>query len=151
MVERRPFADLLTHVLLVVGVVLVALPVWLAFVASTLSSTQVLEAPMSLLPGPELIANYRSVLFEGSTPLRTLLFNSAVSALIIATGKIVISVLWENSGLHGQYAAPIARDIMKSYFDKKVRQQEAELLRRNPGSALAAALAPPVEQKVVRY
>ena len=75
------------------GVVLVALPVWLAFVASTLSSTQVLEAPMSLLPGPELIANYRSVLFEGSTPLRTLLFNSAVSALIIATGKIVISVL----------------------------------------------------------
>ena len=65
--------------------------------------------------------------------------------------EIVISVLWENSGLHGQYAAPIARDIMKSYFDKKIRQQEAELLRRNPGSALAAALAPPAEQKVTRY
>jgi sn-glycerol 3-phosphate transport system permease protein len=93
MVERRPFVDLLTHVLLIAGVVLVALPVWLAFVASTLSSTQVLDAPMSLLPGSELIANYRSVLFEGSTPLRLLLFNSAVSALIIATGKIVISVL----------------------------------------------------------
>jgi sn-glycerol 3-phosphate transport system permease protein len=93
MVERRPFADLLTHVLLIAGVVLVALPVWLAFVASTLSSTQVLDAPMSLLPGSELIVNYRSVMFEGSTPLRTLLFNSAVSALIIATGKIVISVL----------------------------------------------------------
>ena len=57
--------------------------------------------------------------------------------------EIVISVLWENSGLHGQFAAPIARDVMKSYFDKKIRQQEAELLRRNPASALAAALSMP--------
>ncbi len=33
--------------------------------------------------------------------------------------EIVVSVLWENSGLHGQYAAPIARDVLKAYFDKK--------------------------------
>lgn len=37
--------------------------------------------------------------------------------------EIVVSVLWENEGLHGQFAAPVARDVMKAYFDKKVRTQ----------------------------
>jgi penicillin-binding protein 2 len=54
--------------------------------------------------------------------------------------EIVISVLWENSGLHGQYAAPIARDVMKSYFDKKIRLIEAERIRKSPASALSSAL-----------
>jgi sn-glycerol 3-phosphate transport system permease protein len=93
MVERRPLADILTHLLLVLGMALVVLPVWLAFVASTLSPAEILDAPMSLLPGDRLVANYRTVLTEGSTPLRLLMMNSAISALIIAVGKILISVL----------------------------------------------------------
>ena len=93
MVERRPLADFFTHLLLIAGTALVALPVWLAFVASTLSPEQVLDAPMSLLPGARLVDNYRTVLTAGSTPLRMLLVNSAISALIIAIGKILISVL----------------------------------------------------------
>ncbi len=35
----------------------------------------------------------------------------------------VVAVLWENEGLHGQFAAPVARDVMKVYFDKKARTQ----------------------------
>ena len=93
MVERRPLADFFTHLLLVAGMALVALPVWLAFVASTLTPEQILDTPMPLMPGGQLVANYRSVLFEGSTPLRMLMINSAISALVIACGKIVISVL----------------------------------------------------------
>ena len=93
MVERRPFADLLTHCVLVAGTALLVLPVWLAFVASSLTPEQVLDAPMSLIPGDQLGVNYLYVLTQGSTPLKTLLFNSAVSALVIACGKIVISVL----------------------------------------------------------
>ena len=93
MVERRPLADFFTHLLLIAGMALVALPVWLAFVASTLTPEQILHAPMPMLPGGQLLANYRSVLFEGSTPLRMLMLNSAISALVIASGKIVISVL----------------------------------------------------------
>ncbi len=38
--------------------------------------------------------------------------------------EIVIAVLWENCGLHGQFAAPIARDVMVSYFNKKERIAE---------------------------
>lgn len=35
--------------------------------------------------------------------------------------EIVVAVLFEG-GVHGNYAAPIARDVIKSYFDKKARQ-----------------------------
>ena len=37
--------------------------------------------------------------------------------------EIVVAVLFEH-GMHGQLAAPIARDVMKSYFDKKTRIAE---------------------------
>lgn len=57
--------------------------------------------------------------------------------------EIVIAVLWENCGLHGQFAAPIARDVMTSYFNKKERLAEARKMNQNPASALANAIAPP--------
>ncbi len=57
--------------------------------------------------------------------------------------EIVIAVLWENSGLHGQFAAPIARDVMVAYFDKKKRLAEEALQKQNPANSLAAAMMPP--------
>jgi penicillin-binding protein 2 len=39
--------------------------------------------------------------------------------------EIVVSVLWEG-GEHGMLAAPIARDVLKAYFDKKARRQHAQ-------------------------
>jgi penicillin-binding protein 2 len=42
--------------------------------------------------------------------------------------EIAVSVLWENAGLHGQYAAPIARDVIKAYFDKKARTAKAQMM-----------------------
>ena len=35
--------------------------------------------------------------------------------------EIVVVALWENSGKHGSNAAPIVRDVIKAYFDKKAR------------------------------
>jgi penicillin-binding protein 2 len=55
--------------------------------------------------------------------------------------EIVIAVLWE-AGVHGMFGAPMARDVMVAYFDKKARLAEAELLKRSPGAVLASALAP---------
>jgi penicillin-binding protein 2 len=57
--------------------------------------------------------------------------------------EIVISVLWENSGLQGAYAAPIARDVMVSYFNKKDRLAEAAKIKASPASSLAGMLMPP--------
>ncbi len=41
--------------------------------------------------------------------------------------EIAVSVLWEG-GEHGMLAAPIARDVMKAYFDKKAREQKQNML-----------------------
>jgi penicillin-binding protein 2 len=60
--------------------------------------------------------------------------------------EIMIAVLWENCGLHGQFAAPIARDVMVSYFNKKERLAEAAKLRQSPASTLATALMPQIEK-----
>lgn len=59
--------------------------------------------------------------------------------------EIIVSVLWENVGIHGQFAAPTARDVMKAYFDKKERLAEAEAAatqKANPADALVSALTP---------
>ena len=97
MVERRPFLDFLTHVVLIVGMLIVVFPVYLTFVASTLTAEQVLDAPMTLIPGGHLIENYRTVLFQGvgeaASPVSTMMKNSLIMALGIALGKIAISII----------------------------------------------------------
>ena len=97
MVERRPFLDFLTHVVLIVGILIVAFPVYVTFVPSTLTAEQVLDAPMTLIPGPHLLDNYRTVLFEGvgvaAAPVSTMLMNSMIMALGISLGKIAISII----------------------------------------------------------
>ncbi len=37
--------------------------------------------------------------------------------------EIVVAALWE-SGEHGYLAAPIVRDVIKEYFDKKAREAQ---------------------------
>jgi len=64
--------------------------------------------------------------------------------------EIVVAVLWENVGLHGQFAAPTARDVMKAYFDKKERAAEAEAARVAGSQQAVAGLLPgagPVNSK----
>jgi sn-glycerol 3-phosphate transport system permease protein len=98
MVERNRAAAVLSHVILVLGVLIVALPLWVTFVASTQSTDQIVQAPMSLLPGDQLVKNYSQVLFQGassgtSAPVVKMLGVSLVMALGIAIGKIAISLL----------------------------------------------------------
>ena len=95
MVENRPWLTWLSHAVLLLGVAVVAFPVYVTFVASTLTAEQVLDAPMSLLPGSHLVENYTRVLtmgVGGGVALKTLMFNSLVSALVIAVAKISISI-----------------------------------------------------------
>ena len=98
MVERRPWLSALTHLVLICGVVMVAFPLYITFVASTLTLEQVLQVPMRLLPGDQFWANYTQVLGAGSTrgsgaPVAPMLWNSLVMALVIAFGKIAISII----------------------------------------------------------
>jgi sn-glycerol 3-phosphate transport system permease protein len=97
MVERRPLLDLLSHLVLLLGVGIVAFPVYVTFVASTLTADEVLQAPMTLLPGSHLLENYRTVLVDGvgnaASPVATMMKNSLIMALGIALGKIAISII----------------------------------------------------------
>ena len=98
MVERRPWLDVLSHGILILGVIAVAFPVYVTFVASTLPLEEIMAVPMPLVPGDRLIENYSQVLFAGTAtgskaPVATMLFNSTVVALAITIGKIVISIV----------------------------------------------------------
>ena len=98
MVENRPFRDFLAHAVLITGVLLVAFPLWVTFVASTLTFEQIVNVPMPLWPGDQFMHNYTQVLTAGSekgssAPVSTMLVNSLIMALSIAIGKISISIL----------------------------------------------------------
>ena len=66
MVEHRPLLTVFRHLVLIVGVAIVAFPLYVAFVASTLSLDEVIQVPMPLLPGTHLVENYTAVLAHGS-------------------------------------------------------------------------------------
>ncbi|ETD67417.1 glycerol-3-phosphate transporter membrane protein [Pelistega indica] len=97
MVERRPWLDFVAHATLIIGLALVAFPLYIAFVASTQTAQEVANAPMSLLPGSHFIENYSNALIGGgranATPVSNMLWVSFVTAMIIAVGKITISML----------------------------------------------------------
>ena len=98
MVEHRPIGSIVSHLVLIAGVAIVALPLYVGFVASTLSFDQVTAVPMQMTPGTHLLENYGNVLLHGSTagskaPVGQMMWNSLVMALAIAIGKIVISML----------------------------------------------------------
>jgi sn-glycerol 3-phosphate transport system permease protein len=99
MVERRATLGIIAHLILIVGVLVVAFPVYVTFVASTHTADEVVQVPMPLLPGSHLIENYVSALKGGSTgagstaAVGRMMFVSLVTALVIAFGKIAISLL----------------------------------------------------------
>jgi len=94
MVERRGAGLWLSHSIMICGVLLVFFPIWLAFVASTVTQPEIVRPPMPLLPGEHFWENYKAALYSGvNVPVLQMLFNSLVMALGIAVGKIVISLL----------------------------------------------------------
>ena len=62
MVERRPWLKFVTHAVLLIGVLIVAFPVYITFIASTHSAEAIVQTPMPLLPGGSLWQNYVAVL-----------------------------------------------------------------------------------------
>ena len=101
MVENRPVATVLSHLVMVLGVLIVAFPVYITFIASTQTAEEIVQnVPMSLLPGNNMLESYKLALFGGQTQygskipsVAPMMAVSLVSALTIALGKIAISLL----------------------------------------------------------
>lgn len=99
MVENRPILTLVSHLVLIFGIAIVALPIWITFVAATHDAVRMTQAPIPMLPGPYFWQNFKDTLFgtglssAAAAPVWRMLLNSLAMALLIAFGKIAISLL----------------------------------------------------------
>lgn len=115
MIERRPALTALSHLVLILGVLIVAFPLYITFVASTHTAQEIVQAPMPMLPGSHLLDNYSAALFGNSTgsgskaPVARMMMVSLICALGIAIGKIAISLL-------SAFAIVYFRFPFKSFF-----------------------------------
>jgi len=94
----RGFKRVCLHACLLGGLFVILLPIYLAFVAASLQAQDFLSAPTPFLPGGQFFHNIKTVLFEGMAvtgghAISTMLFNSFIMALVIAFGKIAVSLL----------------------------------------------------------
>ena len=98
MVDRNPWLNILSHAVLIIGVAIVAFPLYLALIASTHTADAVVQSPMPLLPGAEMWENYKAALFGSgklgsNTNVVHMMWVSFVVAIVITVGKIAISLL----------------------------------------------------------
>ena len=98
MVENRPWLTFVSHAVLIAGIALIAFPLYVTFVGSTLTLDEIIKVPMPLVPGDHFWENYKQVLTAGTArgaaaPVSQMMFNSLVMALVIAFGKIAISII----------------------------------------------------------
>ena len=98
MIDRSPWLNFLSHAVMVLGVAVVAFPLYLAFVASTHTPDTIVQAPMPLLPGGHMWESYKAALFGAgklgsNTTAAHMMWVSFVVAMVITVGKIAISLL----------------------------------------------------------
>jgi sn-glycerol 3-phosphate transport system permease protein len=98
MIENRPIVTLASHLLILLGIAIIAFPIWVTFVASTHEAVRMVQIPLPLLPGDQFFENFQEAMNRGITgagnlPVSVMLLNSLIMALMIAFGKIAISLL----------------------------------------------------------
>jgi sn-glycerol 3-phosphate transport system permease protein len=97
MIENRRGLTIFSHTMLILGIIVILFPMYVAFVAATLDNQAVFQTPMTLIPGTHLLENMSYIWTHGvganSAPFGLMLFNSFVMALVITIGKITVSML----------------------------------------------------------
>ena len=98
MIENRPWLTFTSHATLLLGIALVALPVWMALVASTHPASAFGVGHIPLWFGEAGADTWGAVLFDKAgngvdVPVWFMMLNSLIMALGITFGKIAISLL----------------------------------------------------------
>jgi sn-glycerol 3-phosphate transport system permease protein len=99
MVEARSAGAWLPHFILIVGVAIFAFPIYIALVGSTHDAGTIGRGSLPLYPGSLATENYSQAWVQGTgqrvkgVPVAGMMFNSLVMAIVIAVGKIAISIL----------------------------------------------------------
>ncbi len=87
-----------THAILIVGILFMSMPVWVAFATSTHSAETILRDGLQFWPGSDFLETYRQVLFVDGGVMKsvlgtTMLKNSLILGVGFAIGKVIISML----------------------------------------------------------
>jgi len=98
MVEHRRFGNWLPHLVLIIGVIIVAFPVYLAIIASTHDNATIANGQMLLYPGSHGFETYWHTIVSGTgkttrQPVGSMMMASFIMAVGIALGKIAISII----------------------------------------------------------
>lgn len=98
MIENRPYITVICHVVLILGVGIIAFPIWITFVAATHDAVRMVQIPLPLWPGDQFFNNLDQAWNQGidggvKQGVGIMIFNSLVMAMMIAIGKIAISLL----------------------------------------------------------
>ncbi|CAN7313582.1 ABC transporter permease subunit [Mesorhizobium sp. LjRoot246] len=101
MVERTPFLNFFTHVILFVGFVLCIAPFVVVAIAASHNLRDVNDVPMSLLPGSDFWLNIKTA--WTTADLGPKLLNSFIMAAGVAAGKVIISALTAFSIVYFRY------------------------------------------------
>lgn len=88
------------HLILILGVVVFVFPVYIALIGSTYDLGTIARGEMPLVPGPKALENYTQAWtsaegerVKGVGPVRRMMLNSLVMGVVIAAGKIAISII----------------------------------------------------------
>ncbi len=89
----------LTHLILIIAVAIFVFPVYVAVIGSTHDLGTIARGELPLTPGPHATSNYLQAWTSGggervkAAPVRQMMLNSLTMALVIAVGKIAISLI----------------------------------------------------------
>ncbi len=145
MVEKRGAQGVLAHVVMVIGVFIIAFPLYLAFVASTHTNQEIVQAPMPLLPGGNIVNSFRDALFgEGhnngsNAPVLRMMQVSLITALVISVGKIAISLLSAFAIVYFRF--PFRKTVFWAVFITLMLPIDGENMKTHSTPATAGATA----------
>ena len=91
MIERTPLLNIVTHVILIFGLLMLLFPMYLVFVAASHTLQDVSAIPPKLLPGDQLFVNMQEAWTKAHFGEKFL--NTFIVAFWVVTGKIVLACL----------------------------------------------------------
>ncbi len=98
MYYNKKINTLITHIILIIGVIAVIFPIYFCFVASTETLQNIVHGKTGIIPQHTFITNYKKIFFEGTEIIQgvtiwKLILNSLIVTILITIGKITISIL----------------------------------------------------------
>lgn len=93
----RCIGRLSAHVFLIVFILVMLLPLYLAIIAASNEGAVMMQQQLSFIPGSSFFKNIKTVLIDGlavtgGEPITRLLINSLIMALGITVGKIILAL-----------------------------------------------------------